>query len=96
MAAMLSGLSLSFLNGSATSTPSSVMRSASKVHACLHVAGGKVAGPSLWRKSVDEAVLFCATALRALRTTYVPDGAYRQVVLSIYLIPSYPEHKGLM
>ncbi|THH12214.1 hypothetical protein EW145_g134 [Phellinidium pouzarii] len=72
--AALSTLSLSFLNGSPTApTPSSIVESASKLHACLHTIGGKVGGAALWRKGVDDAIAFCSTAVNALRTTYIAD-----------------------
>ncbi|KAI5119513.1 hypothetical protein M0805_002449 [Coniferiporia weirii] len=74
LATALSTLSLNLLNGSSTPISSAVVKSASKLHACLHTTGGKVGGASLWRKSVDDTILFCSAAVNALRTTYVAEG----------------------
>lgn len=70
----LSALSLSFLNGTPATTPTAIASSASKLHACLHTTGGKVGGAALWRKSVEETLVFCSTAVTALRTSFVAEG----------------------
>ncbi|EJD01578.1 uncharacterized protein FOMMEDRAFT_142163 [Fomitiporia mediterranea MF3/22] len=70
LASTLSTMSLNFLNGSPSSTPGALVLSAARLHACLHVTGGKVGGVTLWRKSVDETVAFCSSALEILRSTY--------------------------
>lgn len=74
LSAPLSTLSLSFLNGSPSTTPAAIASSASKLHASLHTTGGKVGGAALWRKSVNETVGFCSAAVTALRTTFVTEG----------------------
>ncbi|KAL5527690.1 hypothetical protein ACEPAG_6491 [Sanghuangporus baumii] len=73
MASNLSTVSLNFLNGRHTFTPAVIVSSASRLHACLHITGGKVGATTLWRKSVDETIVFCSAALAALRSTYATE-----------------------
>ncbi|TDL29691.1 hypothetical protein BD410DRAFT_758724 [Rickenella mellea] len=71
----ISNLALQSLDGlHPTATPISVLQSASRLNACLHHTGGKVGSSTLWRKSVNEAIAFCWSALAALRTTYPQKG----------------------
>lgn len=74
IAGTLSSVSLSFLNGSPFSTSPELVKSACRLHACLHLTSGKVAGPSSWRKSIEETVEFCRTSLGALRITFAAEG----------------------
>ncbi|KAL5507952.1 hypothetical protein ACEPAH_5570 [Sanghuangporus vaninii] len=73
MASNLSTVSLNLLNGRHTFTPAVIVSSASRLHACLHITGGKVGATTLWRKSVDETIIFCSTTLAALRFAYATE-----------------------
>lgn len=70
----LSTVTLKLLDGSAFSTPIRIVNSACRLHACLHATGGKVGASGLWRKSLDETIGFCVTALSSLRTTTLANG----------------------
>ena len=70
----LSRLCLRILDGSTRSTPSSIASAASRLYASLHVTGGKVGGSALWRKGVDETIVFVRKALGNLRTSYAVEG----------------------
>lgn len=67
------GLSLSFLNGSyPRSTPTTLMEAAARLYCILHLTGGKVGAANLWRKALDDNLVFGWEAFFALRTTF-PD-----------------------
>ncbi|KAG6868167.1 hypothetical protein C0993_006835 [Termitomyces sp. T159_Od127] len=69
--AALSTLVLCFLNGSAPNpTNDSLLKSASRLYTALHFTGGKVGAASLWRKSLDETLIFGWNAFLALRSTF--------------------------
>lgn len=73
--AALSSLSLSFLNGRAyCPTDGALLESASRLFAILHFTGGKVGAANLWRKSVDETLVFGWNAFIALRSTFPNEG----------------------
>ncbi|KAG6903450.1 hypothetical protein C0995_005473 [Termitomyces sp. Mi166 len=73
--AALSTLVLRFLNGSAPNpTSDSLLKPASRLYTVLHFTGGKVGAASLWRKSVDETLLFGWNAFLALRSTFLNEG----------------------
>ncbi|KAH0587795.1 hypothetical protein J132_06140 [Termitomyces sp. J132] len=70
----LSTLVLRFLNGSAPNpTSDSLLRSASRLYTVLHFTGGKIGAANLWRKSLDETLVFGWNAFLALRTTFPSD-----------------------
>ncbi|KAF6762174.1 rRNA processing/ribosome biogenesis-domain-containing protein [Ephemerocybe angulata] len=67
----LSGLALSFLNGSyprPTSTP--LLEAAARLYSILHLTGGKVGAANLWRKALDDNLAFGWEALNSVRTTF--------------------------
>ena len=70
----LSKFCLRILDGSSRSTPPSIALAASSLYASLHVTGGKVGGSALWRKGVDETIIFVKKALDGLRTSYAIEG----------------------
>ena len=73
--AALSALSLRFLNGSApTPTRQSLLYAASRLYATLHLTGGKVGAPNLWKKALDETLDFSWNAFFALRSTFPTEG----------------------
>lgn len=50
------------------------MNAASDLYSILHLTGGKVGSVNLWRRSVDETLVFGWDAFRSLRTTFVSHG----------------------
>ncbi|KAF8631610.1 hypothetical protein AX15_002357 [Amanita polypyramis BW_CC] len=68
---MLSSLALDNLDGSTIGpTDASILDAASQLYVVLHFTGGKVNGPNLWRKSVEDTISFGWKAFYALRTTF--------------------------
>ena len=73
--APLSSFVLRQLNGSTPkATDASILEASSRLYAVLPVTGGKVGAATLWRKSVDETVLFLWNAFVTIRTTFPRDG----------------------
>ena len=67
----LSSLALNDLDGSAPNpTVASLLDAASQLYAALHFTGGKINGANLWRKSIEDTILFGWNAFYALRTTF--------------------------
>ena len=65
---------LRLLDGSpAVPISSETIDSASRLYAMLHHTGGKVAAATLWRKAVDDTILFAMAAFRSLRTSVNAD-----------------------
>ncbi|KAF9453001.1 hypothetical protein P691DRAFT_802381 [Macrolepiota fuliginosa MF-IS2] len=67
----LSNLALRFLDGNPhTPVPFEVLSAASRLYSIIHVTGGKVGASSLWRKTLDETLVFGTSAFWSLRTTF--------------------------
>lgn len=70
----LSTICLQLLDGSPVVPLSSeTIDSASRLYAILHHTGGKVAAATLWRKAVDDTIMFAMAAFRSLRTSVNDD-----------------------
>ena len=73
----LNKLTLQYLAGSFPSTVShGIIASAAQLHGTLHLAGGKVGGAAIWRKSLDEAIGTASIAIDNLTATFSNGGAF--------------------
>ncbi|KAL6305864.1 hypothetical protein BKA93DRAFT_824657 [Sparassis latifolia] len=71
----LNTLALRYLNGSAPKpTPGPLLEVASRLYSVLPTTGGKVGASNIWRKSIDDTLVFAWTALTSIRTTYPSTG----------------------
>ncbi|KAF9534746.1 rRNA processing/ribosome biogenesis-domain-containing protein [Crepidotus variabilis] len=67
----LMNFTLHYLNGSPTTQGNvEVVNKAAELYATLPLTGGKVGGVNLWRKSLEETLVFAWDAFLALRTTF--------------------------
>lgn len=71
----LMNFTLHYLNGSPTTQGNvEVVNKAAELYATLPLTGGKVGGVNLWRKSLEETLVFAWDAFLALRTTFPAQG----------------------
>lgn len=73
--AAIQSVSLKFLDGSAPNpTDPTLLKVASRLYSVLHFTGGKVGGANVWRKSLDETLIFARSAWLSIRTSFSVEG----------------------